>query len=46
MKQSFEDKHRKPVKPGGIITMAEFLKKRVERVILTRKNKRIFMQHA
>jgi hypothetical protein len=44
MKQSFEDNRRKPVKIS-VITMAEFLKKQVERVILAKRNKRVF-QHA
>ena len=41
MKQSLEDRRRKPVKTS-VVTMAEFLKKRVERVILAKKEGRVF----
>lgn len=48
MKKSFEDRKRKMVKPGKIVTMAEYLSRRVERVILAKKEGRIFegMQNA
>jgi hypothetical protein len=42
MKKSFEDRKRKPIKPSKVITMAEYLISRIERVILAKKEIRIF----
>jgi hypothetical protein len=42
MKKSFEDSRRKPVKPSRVITMAEFVNSAIVRVILTKKEERVF----
>lgn len=38
MKQSFENRHRKLVRPSEVITMAEFVNKNIKRIILARKD--------
>jgi type II secretory pathway component PulC len=47
MKKSFEDKRRKPVKPSRVVTMAEFVNTIIVRVILAKKEERVFesIQH-
>jgi hypothetical protein len=42
MKKSFEDRRRKPVKPSRVITMAEFVNATIVRVILAKKEERVF----
>lgn len=48
MKKSFEDSRRKPVKPSKVITMAEYINTVIVRVILAKKEERVFesIQHA
>lgn len=46
MKKSFEDKHRKPVKPSRVVTMAEYINTVIVRVILAKKTERVFEVHA
>lgn len=48
MKKSFEDRRRKPIKPSRIVTMAEHVNTTIVRVILAKKEERVFenVQHA